>query len=66
MRKLLSVLFVLLCVIFTNVTADADTADSRIFRFYTGKELYQMLAVKEGENLPEPAAPAAPTTSSGT
>lgn len=60
MRKLLSVLFVLLCVIFTNVTADADTADSRIFRFYTGKELYQLLAVKEGENLPEPAAPAAP------
>ena len=60
MRKLLSVLFVLLCVIFTDITAEADTADSRIFRFYTGKELYQLLAVKEGENLPEPAAPAAP------
>ena len=60
MRKLLSVLFVLLCVIFTDITAEADTADSRIFRFYTGKELYQLLAVKEGENLTEPAAPAAP------
>ena len=60
MKKLLSVFFVLLCVLFTGVSAGADEADSRIFRFYTGEELYQLLAVKNGENLTEPAAPSAP------
>ena len=60
MKKLLSVFFILLCVFFTGIFAQADGTDNRIFRFYTGEDLYQLLAVKDGENLTEPAAPSAP------
>ena len=60
MKKLLSVFFILLCVFFISISAQADETDNRIFRFYTGEELYQLLAVKDGENLTEPAAPSAP------